>query len=107
MNLLFDAWLPVRYSDGSRSIVSFDKLRDSDILDFDFPRADFQGAAYQFAIGVLQSLVAPEDEDAWGDYYDQPRHPKNCLLSWRKLAMLLICSPMRQMLHCLCRISIF
>ncbi|MFN3881650.1 MAG: type I-E CRISPR-associated protein Cse1/CasA [Nitrincola lacisaponensis] len=72
MNLLFDAWLPVRYSDGGRHIVSFDKLRDADILDFDFPRADFQGAAYQFAIGVLQTLLAPEDEDAWGDYYDQP-----------------------------------
>jgi CRISPR system Cascade subunit CasA len=43
-----------------------------DVVDFALPRADFQGAAYQFAIGLLQTVFAPADKYEWQDYYHKP-----------------------------------
>jgi CRISPR system Cascade subunit CasA len=42
---------------------------DLDVVDFALPRADFQGAAYQFAIGLLQTVFAPKDKYQWHGYY--------------------------------------
>lgn len=71
MNLLFAPWLPVRLHGGEQRHISFSEISSPDIADFYFPRADFQGAAYQFAIGVLQTLFAPKDEESWFDLYEQ------------------------------------
>lgn len=71
MNLLFDPWIPVRLQSGEQRTVCFNQLIDSNIADFAFVRADFQGAAYQFAIGVLQTLFAPDDETQWLRCYQQ------------------------------------
>lgn len=72
MNLLIDPWIPVRSHNGQRQIICFNQLADNNIADFAFARADFQGAAYQFAIGVLQTLMAPENESRWVELYEQP-----------------------------------
>lgn len=71
MNLLFDPWIPVRQHNNERRTVCFNQLTDPNITDFAFPRADFQGAAYQFAIGVLQTLFAPQSEEQWLLNYQQ------------------------------------
>ena len=71
MNLLFDPWIPVRSHNGEQQIICFNQLTDINIADFAFPRADFQGAAYQFAIGVLQTLFAPQNEEQWLLSYQQ------------------------------------
>lgn len=71
MNLLFDPWIPVRWHNGEQHTIRFNQLFDTNIADFAFPRADFQGAAYQFAIGVLQTLFAPQNEEQWLLGYQQ------------------------------------
>lgn len=71
MNLLFDPWIPVRWHNGEQHTICFNQLTDPNIADFAFPRADFQGAAYQFAIGVLQTLFAPQNEEQWLLNYQQ------------------------------------
>lgn len=71
MNLLFEPWIPVRWQNGEQHTICFNQLIDSNIADFSFQRADFQGAAYQFAIGVLQTLFAPQNEQQWLQNYQQ------------------------------------
>ncbi|GGO67560.1 type I-E CRISPR-associated protein Cse1/CasA [Bowmanella pacifica] len=72
MNLLIDPWLPFKTKDGQVVTLPISHLSNSDIVDFALPRADFQGAAYQFAIGLLQTLLAPEDKKAWRQLWQEP-----------------------------------
>lgn len=71
MNLVQDPWLPFQLRDGSVQTLPMSAIGRADIVDFALPRADFQGAAYQFAIGLLQTVLAPEDEIAWHEYFEQ------------------------------------
>lgn len=71
MNLINDKWLPFRLKDGTEQTLPISAVCRPDVIDFALPRADFQGAAYQFAIGLLQTVFAPEDELEWHEYYDQ------------------------------------
>lgn len=70
MNLVKDPWLPFRLKDGSEQVLPLHAICDPDVLDFALPRADFQGAAYQFAIGLLQTVYAPEDKYQWHERYE-------------------------------------
>jgi len=72
MNLVQDPWLPFQLQDGSEKVLPMRAICDPLVMDFALPRADFQGAAYQFAIGLLQTVFAPEDKYQWHDYYDSP-----------------------------------
>lgn len=72
MNLLTDPWLPFRHVDGRLRYRSPSALADPDVLDLALPRADFQGAAWQFLIALLQTAMTPKDTDAWLDRYQQP-----------------------------------
>jgi len=72
MNILTDPFLTVRYRDGTTKSVALAQIANADIVDFALPRADFTGAAYQFAISVLQTTFAPEDLASWEEYYHQP-----------------------------------
>ena len=72
MNLLYASWLPFRLRNGDQEWRSLMAITDPDIVDFALPRADFQGAAYQLVIGILQTAFAPEDEDQWHQYYAKP-----------------------------------
>lgn len=71
MNLLHDPWLPFRLKNGSEQIMPLSVIANPEVVDFALPRADFQGAAYQFAIGVLQTTFAPSDSDEWHDHYEE------------------------------------
>ncbi|SFX34184.1 type I-E CRISPR-associated protein Cse1/CasA [Marinospirillum alkaliphilum] len=72
MNLLKDPWLTWRLSDGREERRPMTALVDPDVVDFALPRSDFHGAAWQFAIGLLQTLMAPADEDEWFDQHESP-----------------------------------
>ena len=65
MNLLTDAWIPVLRADNTRGIIAPSQIGADAIIGIAAPRADFQGALYEFLIGLLQTAFAPEDEDEW------------------------------------------
>ncbi|PSB91022.1 type I-E CRISPR-associated protein Cse1/CasA [Photobacterium damselae subsp. damselae] len=72
MNLLHAPWLPFRLRNGDQEWRPLIAITDPDIVDFALPRADFQGAAYQLVIGILQTAFAPKDKKQWHQYYEQP-----------------------------------
>lgn len=74
MNLIKDAWIPViRAKSGKGLIAPWQIAEQKDpILEMAAPRADFQGAMYQFLIGLLQSGFAPKDLDEWLEYWKAP-----------------------------------
>lgn len=72
MNLLTQAWMPVRTVDGSRTWVSPAELSRNDLVAFDAARADFNGALAQFAIGLLQTTSPAESRVAWGRLLKKP-----------------------------------
>lgn len=71
-NIIRDNWLPFKLADGTEQVLPMSAICRSDVLDFALPRADFQGAAYQFAIGLLQTVFAPVDDIEWIERYEQP-----------------------------------
>lgn len=72
MNLLMDSWLPFEKVDGRVAYLPVTCVTSPDIVDLALPRADFQGAAYQFLVGLLQTAFAPSDMDQWMEYYESP-----------------------------------
>lgn len=71
LNLIEDAWIPVRRKDGTRDtirpagIVDFGPDGDNPPVALNAPRPDFDGALIQFLIGLLQTVCAPERERDW------------------------------------------
>ena len=82
MNLITDSWRPVVTQEGKRVTIKPAKLSDPNIIELDLPRLDFQGAAYQLLIGLLQTTFAPADVDDWMDYYDSPPSETDLQLSF-------------------------
>lgn len=72
MSLLDADWLPFRYQDGQLRYLSIEAILDPEVVDLALPREDFQGAAYQFLIGLLQTALAPTDIDDWLDGWAEP-----------------------------------
>jgi CRISPR system Cascade subunit CasA len=73
MNLINDQWIPVIRQNGQADVVAPWQIAEADnpIMEINAPRPDFQGALYQFLIGLLQTCFAPEDEEQWLDYWRQ------------------------------------
>ncbi len=88
MNLINDAWVPVIRTDGRRERIAPWQLTETDnpVMELDAPRPDFQGALYQFLIGLLQTCFAPEDEDDWLDYWQTPPSPEALKKAFDKVA---------------------
>lgn len=72
VNLLNDPWLPFRTKEGITVYRPPAAVADPDIVDLALPRADFQGAAYQFLIGLLQTALPPQDHGDWLDRFIEP-----------------------------------
>ncbi len=74
MNLISDPWIPVFRADGSKGHIAPWQIAETDnpAVEIAAPRADFQGALYQFLIGLLQSTFAPQEEDDWLDQLEEP-----------------------------------
>lgn len=72
LNLLVDAWIPVRAPDGSTRLI-----RPAEIVSYlsaaaiAWPRADFRIAQLEFLVGLLATCCAP-DEDRWQEWWDDP-----------------------------------
>lgn len=69
-SLITAPWLPVIDRAGQHRKISPQQIFDNDIVELAWPRADFQGAAYQLLIGMLQTALPPEDEEEWEDIWD-------------------------------------
>ncbi|MFT7314891.1 MAG: CRISPR system Cascade subunit CasA [Paraglaciecola sp.] len=86
MNLVQDPWLPFRLKDGTEQVLPMSAICDPNVEDFALPRADFQGAAYQFVIGLLQTVFAPDDKYEWHDYYEKSPTAKQLKTAFDKAA---------------------
>ncbi|MCB2180764.1 MAG: type I-E CRISPR-associated protein Cse1/CasA [Desulfobulbaceae bacterium] len=72
MNLITDQWIPVMRQNGPDTIAPWQIAEaENPVLEIRAPRPDFQGALYQFLIGLLQTCFAPEDEDEWLEYWEK------------------------------------
>ncbi len=72
-NLLIESWLPVRLANGDERWISPAELFDAeDAVAPNWPRADFNTATHEFLIGLAAVALAPEDEDAWREVWDDP-----------------------------------
>ncbi|MEO7853219.1 MAG: type I-E CRISPR-associated protein Cse1/CasA, partial [Rubrivivax sp.] len=75
MNLLHDAWMPVRDAEGQRHWITPDRLSEPQWLAFDADRPDFNGALAQFAIGLLQTTTPVADGIDWRALFNAPAAP--------------------------------
>lgn len=67
-NIITDEFFPVRTLSGARTWLRFRDLRHEDDdypVVFDWPRADLNIAAFEFAVGVLSLAYQPEDHQDW------------------------------------------
>jgi len=71
MDLIQDKWLPVILFSGEKRQIALTELLDDSIQDVAYPRSDFQGAAWQMLIGLLQCTVAPSDKEDWDEVWDE------------------------------------
>ena len=69
-SLLTTPWLPVRYKDGTTGKLAPVDLADENVVDIAAPRADLQGAAWQFLLGLLQTSFAPKNHGRWDDIWE-------------------------------------
>jgi len=86
VNLVKDPWLSFRLRDGSEATLPMSAICNPNVVDFALPRADFQGAAYQFAIGLLQTVFAPADRFEWKEHYLSPPSPDELQQEFDKAA---------------------
>jgi len=78
MNLITDKWIPVLRQYGPDKIAPWQIVEpENRVVEINAPRPDFQGALYQFLIGLLQTAFAPEDEEAWQEYWEEVPDPEN------------------------------
>lgn len=73
MNLITDRWIPVIRQNGLHDLVALWQIAETEnpVIEINAPRPDFQGALYQFLIGLLQTGFAPEDEEQWLEYWEE------------------------------------
>ncbi|WP_406737080.1 type I-E CRISPR-associated protein Cse1/CasA [Thioclava sp. GXIMD4215] len=67
LNLIEEAWIPVRMVDGTRRVIAPWQMADPHIAAPDWPRADLNLACYEFLIGLVFMACPPEDLDDWVD----------------------------------------
>lgn len=80
MNLVRDAWIPIRYKSGAVKLIAPWQLTESSgknvIICLAAPRPDFNGALIQFLIGLLETTCAHENKQQWRKWMQQPPSPK-------------------------------
>jgi CRISPR system Cascade subunit CasA len=74
MNLIKNAWIPVIRANSGKGLIAPWQIAEQEdpIRELAAPRPDFQGAMYQFLIGLLQTGFAPKDQDEWLKYWEVP-----------------------------------
>jgi CRISPR system Cascade subunit CasA len=88
MNLITEPWIPVIRLDNSQDMIAPWQIAETDnsVIEIRAPRPDFQGALYQFLIGLLQTAFAPEDEDEWLEFWQETPVPSVLQKHLEKLA---------------------
>jgi CRISPR system Cascade subunit CasA len=86
VNLMNDHWIPAIRGNGARCLIAPYEITLSDIAitELAAPRPDFQGALYQFLIGLLQTAFAPKDHEEWLVYWRDPPTPERLGEAFRK-----------------------
>ena len=87
MNLMTDKWIPVIRKDGTRDTIMPWQIVESEnpVMEINAPRPDFQGALYQFLIGLLQTYLAPEDENEWLEQWKKTPSPETLQVAFGKV----------------------
>lgn len=67
LNLITDAWIPVRCKDGSRRTIAPWEMADNTVITPDWPRPDLNIACYELLIGLIYLADPPEHIDDWND----------------------------------------
>ena len=79
-NLIHEPWLPVQRRSGEVHAIQpwriTEGIEDDPCVAFAWPRPDFNGAAHEFLIGLLATVAAPEDDDAWKRQWLNPPLPE-------------------------------
>ena len=79
-NLIHEPWLPVLRRSGQVDAIQpwrvTERIDDDPCVAFAWPRPDFNGAAYEFLIGLLATGAAPEDDRAWKRQWLNPPLPE-------------------------------
>lgn len=88
MNLMTESWIPVIRDDGTRERIAPWQIaeRQNPVMQIAAPRPDFQGALYQFLIGLLQTLAPPTDIDERMEYWQRAPDPVVLRMSMEKLS---------------------
>jgi len=73
MNLIEKDWIPVVRSSGKPDRIAPWQIAEKKdpVKEITAPRPDFQGALYQFIIGLLQTCFAPEDHEEWIEHWEE------------------------------------
>lgn len=77
MNLINDAWIPVRNKNGEKTKIAPWQVTeeigiDKEIIELAAVRPDFNGALIQFLIGLLQTTCAPKGNSDWCKWLNNP-----------------------------------
>ncbi len=88
MNLINDRWIPVIRQNNEKDIIAPWQIAETDnpVIEINAPRADFQGALYQFLIGLLQTCFAPKDEDDWLENWEETPSKNDIKEAFEKVA---------------------
>jgi CRISPR system Cascade subunit CasA len=91
-SLIHGSWIPVRLADGTlRSIAPFEISSDHDtnpILEFTWPRPDFDLASHEFLIGLLAAIFPAEASkpNGWAQLFHVPPTPNELATALEPLA---------------------
>jgi CRISPR system Cascade subunit CasA len=90
MNLIYDAWLPIRRKRGEEARIApwevTTRYDDDAVVALAAPRPDFNGALIQFLIGLLQTTCAPDSPRARREWLRQPPTPEELRTKFTEIA---------------------
>ncbi|SHF39139.1 CRISPR system Cascade subunit CasA [Ruegeria intermedia] len=78
LNLITDAWIPVRRT-GGPDVIRPDQIAEPDVLFPDWPRADLNLACLELLIGLVYLACPPQDADDWTSRQPDQRALRNAL----------------------------
>jgi len=67
LNLISDAWIPVRRKDGRRAVIAPWQMADETLAFPDWPRPDLNIACLELLIGLVFLADPPRDAEDWQD----------------------------------------
>lgn len=75
LNLLTEAWIPVRRCSGATDLVAPAALAATEpdpVAALEWPRPDFRLACIEWLVGLLATACPPADHEAWLDWWNDP-----------------------------------